>query len=487
MKLSELLKGLTDSEVDLAISGLALDSRKVQAGDGFFALRGANQHGFVHVKQAINHGAKAIIYDPAGLEGEKIPALNVASLAVPNLARHLGEIADRFYEHPSRKLAVIGITGTNGKTTCSQLIAQALGNCGVIGTLGWGMPGNLIPTANTTPDAFEIQRIFRQFAEQKQTAVAMEVSSHGLQQGRVNAVVFHGAVFTNLSRDHLDYHGGMDEYLQAKLALFKTPGLKFTVVNLDDPQGLVVLDQLAPGINAWTYSATGRLAPGTESILAENIIHTLAGIRFDVIYRGRTLGVFTPIVGSFNLENVLAVLAVMLAMGVSLSEAVSRLGRLKAIIGRMEKFGGQDKPTVFVDYAHSPDALQKVLMAVKADGRLWVVFGCGGNRDRGKRREMGRIAETLADHVFVTDDNPRDEAPEEIIQDILTGCKTEKVTVINDRKAAIHTAIKQADKQDCVMIAGKGHENYQEIKGIKLPFSDQDEVRYALESWSPVK
>lgn len=487
MKLSELLKGLTDSETDLEVGGLALDSRKVQAGDVFFALRGTKQHGFVHVNQAIRNGAKAIVYDPAGLDSEIIPVLTVAGLPVPDLVMHLGDIAERFYGYPSRKLAVIGITGTNGKTTCSQLIAQALDHCGVIGTLGWGISGDLVPTANTTPDAFEIHRILQRFAEQKQTAVAMEVSSHGLQQGRVNAVVFHGAVFTNLSRDHLDYHGGMDEYLQAKLTLFKTSGLKFAVVNLDDAQGLVVLGQLAPSVSAWTYSATGRTAPGAESIVAENVLHTAAGIRFDVIYRGQATGVFTPIVGSFNLDNVLAVLAVMLAMGVSLGEAVSRLERLKAIVGRMEKFGGQDKPTVFVDYAHSPDALQKVLTAVKADGRLWVVFGCGGNRDKGKRREMGRIAETLADHVIITDDNPRDEAAEEIIQDILTGCKTEKVTVINDRKAAIYMAIKQADKQDCVMIAGKGHENYQEIKGTKLPFSDQDEVRLALESWSPVK
>lgn len=481
MKLAELLKGLVEVEIDVEINGLALDSRKARAGDAFIALRGANQHGIGHARQAIAHGAKAVIYDPAGLDDE--PILDAVNVAVPELSRHLGAIAARFYEEPSRQLAVIGITGTNGKTTCSQLIAQALPDCGVIGTLGWGEPGRLSPTANTTPDALAVQNMLRQFVQKHQRAVAMEVSSHGLQQGRVNAVEFKGAVFTNLSRDHLDYHGSMEEYLQAKLGLFVNPALQFAVINLDDPSSSAVLQRLAGSVRRWTFSAKGRSVAGAESVIAENIRHSAEGIHFDAVWRDKKASAFTPIVGAFNLENVLAVLAVLLAMDMPFDTAVARLAKLTAIVGRMERFGGQGRPTVFVDYAHTPDALEKVLKAAKGGGRLWVVFGCGGNRDKGKRPEMGRIAETWADRVIVTDDNPRGEPPAEIIKDILAGCQTPNVTVINDRATAISTVIRQAAKQDCVMIAGKGHESYQEIDGIKMPFSDQDVVKQTLAVW----
>ncbi len=483
MKLTELLDGVTESEVDLDINGLELDSRKVQVGDAFIALRGATRHGIDHVAQAIANGAKAVIYDPAGLDAEICPDFSVVKVAVPDLSRHLGAIAARFYGYPSGKLAVVGITGTNGKTTCSQLIAQSIPECGVIGTLGWGEPERLLPTTNTTPDALAIHRMLQQFVEQHKSAVAMEVSSHGLHQGRVNAVDFKGAVFTNLSRDHLDYHSDMGEYLQAKLALFTNPSLQFAVINLDDPSGLVVLKKLASNVQSWTFSTKARVVAGSECIVAENIRHSVEGIYFVASWRDRKMNAFTPIVGSFNLENVLAVLAVLLAFNVPFRDAVARLAQLKAIAGRMEKFGGEQKPTVFVDYAHSPDALEKVLKAAKGNSRLWVVFGCGGNRDKGKRAEMGRIAETLADEVVITDDNPRCESSKEIIKDILAGCQSRKVTVINDRTKAIKTAIQQAAKEDCVMIAGKGHENYQEIDGIKLPFSDQDVVKQSLAVW----
>jgi UDP-N-acetylmuramoyl-L-alanyl-D-glutamate--2,6-diaminopimelate ligase len=484
MKLTELLKGLVEIEIDEEIDGLALDSRKVQSGDAFIALHGASQHGMAHARQAIAKGAKAVIYDPAGLhDGHDLDFPGVVSVPVPELGKSLGLIAAGFYGNPSRRLAVIGITGTNGKTTCSQLVAQALPDCGVIGTLGWGEPENLLPTANTTPDALAVQSMLWQFVQQHKQAVAMEVSSHGLQQGRVNAVEFNGAVFTNLSRDHLDYHGSMDEYLQAKLGLFANPALQFAVINLDDPSSSAVLQKLAVNVPRWTFSAKGQTAAGAESVIAENIRYSAEGIHFDAIWRDRKINAFTPIVGAFNLENVLAVLAVLLAMDMPFEAALDRLAKLKAIVGRMERFGGQDKPTVFVDYAHTPDALEKVLKAAKGDGRLWVVFGCGGNRDKGKRPEMGRIAETWADRVIVTDDNPRGEPSTEIIKDILAGCQTQSVTVINDRATAISTVIQQAAKQDCVMIAGKGHESYQEIDGIKMPFSDQDVVKQTLAAW----
>jgi UDP-N-acetylmuramoyl-L-alanyl-D-glutamate--2,6-diaminopimelate ligase len=483
MKLADLLNGMVLNPVDMEIGGLCLDSRKVQAGDAFIALNGAIQHGLAHAEQAIANGAIAVLYDPNGADRQLVGALKVATLAIADLAQKLGEIAAKFYGHPSQTIDVIGVTGTNGKTTCSQLIAQALPACSVIGTLGWGDVGNLEPTANTTPDALAVQQMLHAFATRGKRSVAMEVSSHGLHQGRVNGVSFRGAIFTNLSRDHLDYHGGMAEYLQAKLRLFTTPGLQFAVINLDDPSSTKVLQSLPDTVQCWSYSASGRQS-AKESVSAEQVKHSAAGIEFDVVWREQKCRATTSLVGDFNLDNVLAVLCVLLATGSQFDAAVAKLAELQAISGRMEKFGGNGKPTIFVDYAHSPDALEKVLKAVKGASQLRVVFGCGGNRDKGKRPEMGRIAETWADQVIVTDDNPRNEASTEIIKDILSGCQSQKITVIYDRTTAINTVIRQADSEDCVVIAGKGHESYQEINGVKQPFSDSRVVEQALASWS---
>jgi UDP-N-acetylmuramoyl-L-alanyl-D-glutamate--2,6-diaminopimelate ligase len=482
MKINDLLNGMAKSGADIEISGLALDSRKVKAGDAFFALTGARQHGIAHADAAIAGGATVVVYDPSGCEDQQLPE-KIALIAVPQLSGQLGTIAARFYGDPSAKLDVIGVTGTNGKTTSTQLIAQALPHCGVIGTLGWGSPDELEITVNTTPDALDVQHMLQVFAERGKTAVAMEVSSHGLEQGRVNAVRFKGAVFTNLSRDHLDYHANMDEYLQAKLALFGNPDLKFAVVNIDDSYGQLVLDRLANTVECWTFSTRGLKTAGAQCLLAENVRHSAEGIFFDVYWGDLKSKAYTPLVGSFNLENVLAVLAVLLAMGMPAEQAIAKLAWLRAVAGRMEKFGGQQTPTVFVDYAHSPDALEKVLKVSRNSGRLWVVFGCGGDRDKGKRAEMGRIAESLADEVIVTEDNPRNEPSIQIIENILTGCKTGKVRVIQDRARAIRTAIQRADRQDCVVIAGKGHESYQEVQGVRLPFSDQHIVKQSLAEW----
>ncbi|WP_347987958.1 UDP-N-acetylmuramoyl-L-alanyl-D-glutamate--2,6-diaminopimelate ligase [Methylomonas sp. AM2-LC] len=484
MKLKQLLCDVLDTEVDFEINGLAIDSRLVQAGNAFIALQGSSQHGMAHVDEAIANGACVVLYEPAGLIMTNLDELLIPHFPVPDLAQHLGKIAARFYDLPARKLAIIGVTGTNGKTTCSQLIAQALDDCGVIGTLGWGVPGELSPTLNTTPDALSIQHMLAQFVSQGKAVVAMEVSSHGLQLGRINSVNFTGAVFTNLSRDHLDFHGSMEGYFQAKLSLFKSSNLKFAVLNADDQAVLTVRNHLAANVKCWTFSTKGRFVEGAESIVAKHIVMSADGIRFQVIWGEQIADAFTPLVGDFNLENVLAVFAVMLAMGTSFSVAVANLGKLKATLGRMEKFGGNHKPTVFVDYAHTPDALEKVLKGLKGLGQLWVVFGCGGNRDTGKRREMGHIAETLADQVIITDDNPRDEIASEIINEILMGCQSQKVKVIQNRKLAIDTAIQQATKNDCIVIAGKGHEEYQEINGVKFPFSDQAAVQHSLASWN---
>jgi UDP-N-acetylmuramoyl-L-alanyl-D-glutamate--2,6-diaminopimelate ligase len=302
-----------------------------------------------------------------------------------------------------------------------------------------------------------------------------------------------------LSRDHLDYHGNMAEYLQAKLKLFKTPGLQFAVINLDDPSNAEVLQSLSADVQSWTYSATGKRGAAKDAVSAEQVKHSAAGIEFDAVWREQKRRAKTALVGGFNLENVLAVLCVLLATGSEFDAAVAQLAKLKAIAGRMEKFGGNGKPTVFVDYAHSPDALEKVLKAVKNRNRLRLVFGCGGDRDKGKRPEMGRIAETWADQIIVTDDNPRSEASAAIIDDILRGCQSSKhldlaeratqgaiaenIIVINDRATAINTVIRQADPDDCVVIAGKGHEDYQEINGVKQPFSDRHVVEQALAAW----
>ena len=485
MRLNDLLKGIADVNTDLEVAGLSLDSRQVQKGDAFIALNGALQHGIRYAGQAVENGASALIYDPAGISSDADALIfGVPAIAIVNLGQHLSEIAARFFGHPSRRLDVIGITGTNGKTTCSQLIAQALADCGVIGTLGWGQPGQLQATVNTTPDALAVQRMLHNMATQGMKSIAMEVSSHGLEQGRVNAVDFKGAVFTNLSRDHLDYHGDMDAYLQAKLGLFVNPALQFAVVNLDDSNSEEVLAVLNDSVKCWGFSTSGWRADGVECVVADNVRHSADGIEFDVHWSGQIMRANTPVVGAFNLQNVLTVLCVLLALDWPFEKAVAQLAKLKAVIGRMEKFGGQGKPSVIVDYAHTPDALEKVLQAARGNGRLWAVFGCGGDRDKGKRPQMGRIAENLADHVVVTDDNPRTEASDAIISDILEGCLRDKVSIINDRHTAITTAIQQAGPDDCVVIAGKGHENYQEINGVKIPFSDQTVAEQALTAWS---
>ena len=484
MKLSTLLSGFNPIDCDFSISGLSLDSRNIKSGDLFIALNGALQHGTAYTNQAIAKGALAMLYDTEGMSKPLDDLNGFKAIAIPNLSQHLSEIAARFYQRPSRQLKIIGITGTNGKTTCTQLLAQALEDCGVIGTLGWGTPGQLEATLNTTPDALSVQKILHDLQVQGKKAVAMEVSSHGLEQGRVNAVDFTGAVFTNLSHDHLDYHGTMQAYLQAKLTLFKNEALEFAVVNLDDPSSSQVLQTLHKTVCRWGFSLSGLHVYDMQCLTAQKITHSATGINFEVTWSGQTLPASTPVVGVFNLQNVMAVLCVLLAMGWPFDKAIAKLANLKAVVGRMESFGGQNKPAVIVDYAHTPDALENVLLAARGKGQLWAVFGCGGDRDKSKRPLMGRIAETYADHVVVTDDNPRSEASDTIINDILTGCLSNKINIINDRTTAITTAIVQARQQDCVVVAGKGHENYQEINGVKLPFSDQAVVQQALAAWS---
>lgn len=495
MNLAELLDDLVDepSELDknIEIKGIAIDSRKVKKDYVFIAIAGSVKHGLDYLQQALNNGAVAVIFENAESEEFGLDQQAIYQIAVNDLNLKLGKIAARFYHSPSKQIDVIGVTGTNGKTTCSQFLCQILPECGVIGTLGWGEKSALKKTINTTPDAVDVQEMLAEFVNLKKQTVVMEVSSHGLQQGRVNEVEFKGAVFTNLSRDHLDYHGSMEDYLDAKLVLFKQPNLEFVVVNADDPASKHFLAVANNNARPWVFSTTGNKNSFLENtvvewVTAEKIDYQLNGIKFDVCWRNGKASVQTMIVGDFNLENILAVMTVLLALGYTLDAAAGKISGLESVKGRMEAFGGhQQQPFVIVDYAHTPDALKKVLLGVKkySQQTLWLIFGCGGNRDKGKRVEMGAIAEQYADRVVITNDNPRFESPQQIIDDILAACLNKDTEVIQDRSQAIRTVIKNAAENDCIVIAGKGHEDYQEIKGVKHAFSDQEIVKQALQEW----
>ncbi|NOR79212.1 MAG: UDP-N-acetylmuramoyl-L-alanyl-D-glutamate--2,6-diaminopimelate ligase [Methyloprofundus sp.] len=484
MWLAELLTGFAVVETDIEFTQIALDSQEINAGGVFFAIAGTQQHGLRFAEKVQQQGGLAIVYDPAkkGTEFAK----NIKGLpmfAVEDLTAKLGEIASRFYACPSAQLNIIGITGTNGKTSCSQFLAQVMEASAVIGTLGWGKYSALQVTRNTTPDAFAVQKMLVHFIELGVKNVAMEVSSHGLVQGRVNAINFQGVIFNNLSRDHLDYHGSMEAYLQAKLRLVQWPGLKYVVVNLDDAYAERVLLAIPEGVRVLTYSVQGKVLAIESSISVSDIQYTMAGIECNVFWQGQQAQLQVSLLGDFNLQNVLAVLAVMLAMDKPLTECLQAMQSIKSVIGRMECFQGKaGKPLMVVDYAHTPDALSKVLTTLRhhCDNKLTVIFGCGGERDKGKRGEMGKIAEQLADAIIVTDDNPRFESGPEIIEDIIAGIKTDKLSVIGDRENAIKHGIMTSSEQDIVLVAGKGHEDYQERQGIKYPFSDRDIVQRML-------
>lgn len=487
VELDWLLAGLADPG-DLPLveaGGLCHDSRRVQPGDLFAGLAGHTAHGMSHAAQAIRQGCAAIVFDPSGEGGNlakevsEVPAVSVASLS-----QKLGLVADRFFGEPSKYLKTIGITGTNGKTSCSHFLAQALSDrapAAAVGTLGWGKPGELCPTAHTTPDAIEIHDILFRLYSQGFKAVAMEASSHGLVQGRLNGVQFKGALFTNFTRDHLDYHGTMEAYLEAKLRLLDWPGLEFVAFNADDPIAGSILKRMPAGVRAIGFSVSGKADIPVPMLTVSSVQHGAEGVSFQAHYEGRSAAVHAPVFGDFNVENLAAALAVLVAMGRGLEESAHALRKVRAVPGRMESFAGAGR-TVVVDYAHTPDALSSVLGSLRrhCTGQLWVVFGCGGDRDRGKRPEMGAIAEKLADAVVVTDDNPRSEDGDDIIRDIRSGCRREDIVTIRDRRDAIAFALERAGTADLVLIAGKGHEPTQEIQGRKYPFSDREVVRELL-------
>lgn len=471
------------SQQGVAVQRLCLDSRKVQAGDIFLAWPGARQDGRRHIGEVAARGAAAVLYEA---EGADVPAVAIPSLALPGLARMAGNLADTVYGHPSQKLWLCGITGTNGKTSISQWIAQALTGagrqCAVIGTLGNGFGHALTASPNTTPDAVTFHSDLAGFLNQGAQACAMEVSSIGIDQGRVNGAHFHTAVFTNLTRDHLEEHGTMAAYGAAKEKLFFWPGLQRAVINLDDDFGRRLAEKLRDKVPVTAYSLEGRSLPGVDTLLAaEQLIMTSTGQQFRV--SGAQIQV--PLLGRFNTANLLAVLGALLSAGLDLPTAVERLSALTPPPGRMECLGGINAPLVVVDYAHTPDALEQALVTLREtaearQGRLLCLFGCGGDRDPGKRPLMGRVAESLADTVLLTSDNPRSEDPLAILAAIAAGMAA-PAEQVPDRAAAIAHLIAAADVRDVVLLAGKGHETYQEIAGQRLHLSDVECARLALE------
>lgn len=538
-----------------SVTRLVTDSRAIQPGDTFVACPGERVDGRQFISQAIERGANAVIYEkllvkpPAIRLNEKITpakplvmsghtpesqhfvwnaAWQVPNLGVADLRHKVGWLADTVYGAPSEKLWMVGITGTNGKTSTCHWVAQALSDntskCALIGTLGNGFSDKLQVSANTTPDAVSVHGLLAEYLRDGAQAVAMEVSSHALAQGRVNGVRFDVALLTNLSRDHLDYHGDMESYAASKRKLFDWDKLKYAVLNLDDRFGAELAEQLQnETVEVIAYGMSDAAVQ-----LAERLgIRMVYGHLIEMSGQGLRIGVHTSwggeqlssaLIGRFNAANLLGALAVLLVSGIGLGDAVRSLSKVQAVAGRMQRISTAEQPTVVVDYAHTPDALEKVLLALRetssgseasngvsvsgADNstgegtaggypeaspsplrRLICVFGCGGDRDRGKRAMMGLVAERFSDHCIVTSDNPRSENPQLIIAEIVGGMTASNHEIIVDRTTAIERAIAMARQRDTVLVAGKGHEDYQEINGVKHPFSDVTVAHRALQSW----
>lgn len=488
------------------ITRLVTDSRAVQRGDTFVAYPGENSDGRQHIAQAIELGANAVIYEQQHFTWN--PDWQVPNLAVSDLRHKAGWLADHVYGMPTQNLWMIGITGTNGKTSTAHWIAHALSGagkkCALIGTLGNGFLGGngfadaLQATANTTPDAIRVHGLLADYLRQDATAVAMEVSSHALAQGRVNGVRFDVALLTNLSRDHLDYHGDMASYAASKRKLFDWDRLKCAVLNLDDAFGMELAEQLRDadvevvgyGMSDAALQLAERL--GVRMVYGNLLEMSGQGLQLEVHSSWGGARLSSTLIGRFNAANLLGVLAVLLVSEIGLGEAVQSLSAVRAVSGRMQRFGGMRQPVVVVDYAHTPDALEKVLLALRevnvaTGGKLICVFGCGGDRDRGKRPMMGLVAERFSDHCIVTSDNPRSEDPQCIVADVVGGMNDKHHQVILERALAIESAINQACSSDTVLVAGKGHEDYQEINGVKYPFSDAQVVQQVLQRWQGVQ
>jgi UDP-N-acetylmuramoyl-L-alanyl-D-glutamate--2,6-diaminopimelate ligase len=502
-RLADLTGGLASVPPELVVRDVTLDSRAATPGALFLACSGRTHHGLKFAPQAVALGASAVLYEDTADAGSAKPDFgsDIFVAAVPQLSQHVGTIADRFFGAPSAAVTVVGITGTNGKTTCAWLLAQALQHCSrpaaYMGTLGFGVPPSVTATEHTTSDAVTVHRQLAALRNLGAECVCMEVSSHAIDQNRVGAVRFNTAAFTNLTRDHLDYHGTMEAYGDAKARLFEWPSLTSRVINADDAFGSKLAAQSSPSrlvLTSRLSSATVGSPANIERVRAIRATPESAGLAIEVESSWGDTRLTVPLIGEFNVDNVLTVLAVLLAWDIPLAQAAAAIEKCRAPSGRMELFGGTAAfPLAIVDYAHTPDALAKALQAARPHcrGQLRVVFGCGGDRDAGKRPLMGRIAVELADDVIVTDDNPRTEDPARIVADILAGmpgpgAATAPGTMVeHDRTRAIQTALRRSAPGDVVLIAGKGHEDYQIYGTVRRPFSDQAVVSAELQGATP--
>jgi len=478
---ADLLRGFAEAP-DMPVSGIASDSRRLDTGFLFLACDGADSHGLDYLEQAKAAGACAVAWDA---DTREMPDdIGIPAIAVPNLASHLGEIANRFYGYPSQVLKTIGVTGTNGKTTVAWLLSQCLqqldNRCGYVGTLGYGVDELVAADGMTTPAAIELQGRLNEFIGAGATHVALEVSSHALSQGRVDGVEFDAVLFTNLTRDHLDYHGDMQGYFEAKAQLFLAHPARHKIINIDSEFGVELASRCGQAVVAVSTNFD-RVANGRPYVFVRSIVATEAGSEISITssWGDRTLNL--PLPGDFNVANAAIVLAYLLASDIDLEQACDVLELVTAPPGRMQRIAAANA-TIYIDYAHTPNAIESALRALRPHcrGDLWCVFGCGGDRDAGKRPMMAGLAQKLADRVVVTSDNPRFEQPQNIIDAILTGFDSEyEAIVIEDRAAAIAWTIANAKSGDVVLIAGKGHEGYQEIAGKRLPFSDYALARAA--------
>jgi UDP-N-acetylmuramyl-tripeptide synthetase len=486
---------------------LHTSSKKIKSGDGFIAWPGAVSDGRLFVQNALDAGASACLVEAQGAEGFGLRDARIASYA--GLKAVTGLIAADFYHQPSQHLDMVAITGTNGKTSTAWWVAQALNtlgyalpaksktlskselaeqySCGLVGTLGIGLPGKMVFTGNTTPDPVLLQAALADMLSAGASACAIEATSIGLAEQRMAGVAVHTAVFTNFTQDHLDYHATMQAYWQAKLALFNWPGLQAAVVNLDDPLGAELADHCAAtGVQVWTVSQLRTDA----RVWAQEVQYTDTGMQLTVREAAEVAVVQCAVVGSYNVDNLLCAIGALRSLNVSLTDAARAVSKCTAVPGRMECVITPGAPLVSVDYAHTPDALDKVLgalrpMAQARSGQLWCVFGCGGDRDASKRPKMAAVAQAKADKVVVTSDNPRNESPQSIIDQIVVGLSTShRAHIQADRAVAIAYAIDHAKPNDVVLIAGKGAEDYQDISGVKHPFSDLAHANAALSRYA---
>ncbi|HYF97503.1 MAG TPA: UDP-N-acetylmuramoyl-L-alanyl-D-glutamate--2,6-diaminopimelate ligase [Coxiellaceae bacterium] len=478
---------------DLEITGITSNSRELKPGDVFFAYPGLKADGRQFLKQALAQGAAALVCEKEGVEiyHDILAELEsqITIIYLLDIPEKLSEIAARFYDHPSRDMTIVGVTGTNGKTSCTHFIAQVLNatgvRCAVMGTLGNGVPPELLESQFTTADAIAVQKTLSELRAQKVQVVAMEVSSHGLAQHRIDAVEFSIAVFTQLSRDHLDYHFSLEEYAAAKERLFHFASLKQVILNLDDAMGYHLAEHHEASVDCFGYSLTTPKIAGVKAIIADQIELKAQGFKVHVQTPWGEGYFDTPLLGRFNISNLLAVLTVLCVLKQPLAVVLSAFAQIQTVSGRLQHFGGGLVPQVIVDYAHTPDALEKVLSTLREHcrGKLWCVFGCGGDRDRGKRPLMAEMAERFSDYIVLTDDNPRSESSNAIAQEIQQGFSAAaSVKIILDRASAIKYAIQNAVLDDMILVAGKGHEEYQIIGNERLVFSDRKQVEQELEA-----